>query len=58
MINKQWKIPWGLAEVIEDIWGNLQELQSEIKHIFREGNMVADALENEVVEMQNIKEYK
>ncbi|KAH0669679.1 hypothetical protein KY289_024172 [Solanum tuberosum] len=57
MIEKQWKVPWELIEIIEDIRVKLQLLQGNIIHIFREGNTVADALANEVIEEQNTKEY-
>ncbi|KAK4716387.1 hypothetical protein R3W88_014725 [Solanum pinnatisectum] len=56
MIEKQWKVPWELIEVIEDIRVTLQSLQGNIIHIFREGNTVVDALANEVIEAQNTKE--
>lgn len=57
MIEKQWKVPWELIEIIEDIRVKSQSLQGNIIHIFREGNTVADALANEVIEAQNTKEY-
>ncbi|KAG5619506.1 hypothetical protein H5410_004724 [Solanum commersonii] len=57
MIEKQWKAPWELIEIIEDIRFKLQSLQGKIIHIFREGNTVADTLANEVIEAQHTKVY-
>ncbi|KAK4724055.1 hypothetical protein R3W88_026834 [Solanum pinnatisectum] len=58
MIENQWKVPWELIEIIEDIRVKLQSLQGNIIHIFREGNTVADALANEVIEAQNTKDIR
>ncbi|KAK6791949.1 hypothetical protein RDI58_000231 [Solanum bulbocastanum] len=57
MILKQWRVPWEMVERIEEIREKLQQLNSQIIHIYREGNMVADALANEVMETQTIMEY-
>ncbi|KAK4716640.1 hypothetical protein R3W88_014978 [Solanum pinnatisectum] len=57
IIEKQWKVPWELIEIIEEIRIKLQSLQGKITHILREGNIVADSLANEVIEAQNTKEY-
>ncbi|KAH0752435.1 hypothetical protein KY285_005583 [Solanum tuberosum] len=43
MILKQWRVPWEMVEMIEEIRNRLQQLKSQIIH--RERNMVADALE-------------
>ncbi|KAG5608346.1 hypothetical protein H5410_019627 [Solanum commersonii] len=46
-----------MVERIEEIREKLQQLSSQIIHIYREGNMVTDALANEVMETQTIVEY-
>lgn len=32
-------------------------MQKKVIHIFREGNTLADALDNEVIDRQTVKEY-
>lgn len=44
--------------MIEDIWWNLYKVQGEVIHIFREDNIVADALANEVVELKITKGFQ
>lgn len=57
MIKRQWKVPWKLIELIEDIRVKLHSMQGKLIHIFREGNTAADALANEVIDSQEKKEY-
>ncbi|KAH0648235.1 hypothetical protein KY285_033483 [Solanum tuberosum] len=57
MIEKQWNVPWELVERVEEIRVLVHKLQASLTHTFREGNCVADALANEVVESQSTKEY-
>lgn len=58
IIENQWKVTWELIENVEEIRGMLQAVQGEITQIFREGNLVADALTNKVIELQESKEYR
>lgn len=57
MINNIWKVPWELIEQIEDIRERTHAIQAKIQHTFREGNTVADALANEVIDEQLSTEY-
>ncbi|KAF5185754.1 hypothetical protein FRX31_024659 [Thalictrum thalictroides] len=43
-ILKEWKPPWELANVLHDIWEALEELKTEVIHVFRETNRAADWL--------------
>uniref|UniRef100_A0A0V0H336 Putative ovule protein n=1 Tax=Solanum chacoense TaxID=4108 RepID=A0A0V0H336_SOLCH len=57
IIQKQWKVPWEIVEKIENISDRLHQLNSQVKHKFREGNSVADVLANTVIEIQSTDEY-
>lgn len=52
MMLNQWKIPWEIEEIMEEISSTIQVLNATIFHIFREGNTVADSLENQSIETQ------
>ncbi|WMV19697.1 hypothetical protein MTR67_013082 [Solanum verrucosum] len=58
MIEREWKVPGDLIEMIEGIRVQMQLVQANIKHIYREGHTVADSLANEVVDTQDTKEYQ
>lgn len=55
MINRQWRVPWTLMDLIDEIKFKMNAVHGSIKHVFREGNQVADALANEVFEAQQTK---
>ncbi|PHU05416.1 hypothetical protein BC332_26238 [Capsicum chinense] len=57
MVEKQWKVPWVLINMIEEIWYNLNIVQGQITYIFREGNVVADVLTKQVINNQHTEEY-
>lgn len=46
IIYKKWRCPWELVEEIEEIDDYLQHPNRSIKHMFREGNQLADFLAN------------
>lgn len=52
MITKQWRVPWALIEVIEEIRFNVKVVQEKVIHTYRKGNLVVDALANGVIELQ------
>lgn len=54
MILRQWRIPWDLAVIIEDIREYILSLNITITHIFRKANSLTDSLANEEVEMQGL----
>lgn len=57
MLDRQWKVPWTMIKLIEDIWCKLHIVQRKVTHIFREGNTVVDALANEVIDLQETREF-
>ncbi|XP_015161212.1 ribonuclease H-like [Solanum tuberosum] len=46
VIMKEWKIPWLLAEDIEEIQQLLRITQAQVQHTFREANQIADKMAN------------
>lgn len=50
------KVPWEIIEHVENIRCKLHAIQGKINHTFREENIVVDALSNEVMDTQDIKE--
>lgn len=57
MILRTWKIPWEIAEILEDIIRKVQHQQVTIKHTFREGNQMDDYLENLAINPTEILEF-
>ncbi|KAH0757706.1 hypothetical protein KY290_021199 [Solanum tuberosum] len=43
---REWKIPWELSEILEDAIAMIEQEGIQVKHVFREGNQLADALAN------------
>lgn len=48
-IKGEWSVPWELMEIIEKIISPSQEMNVHFAHIYREGNQLADALANSVI---------
>lgn len=46
MIQKQWKPPWEIADMIEEIQQNMQITQAQIRHTHGEGNQLANFIVN------------
>lgn len=57
MIQRQWRVPCELVEIVEDIRIRVEYIKARITHIFREGKSVADYLANEVIETQLVMQY-
>ncbi|KAH0712378.1 hypothetical protein KY289_008337 [Solanum tuberosum] len=55
---KEWKIPWELSEVMEEAINMIQQDGIQVKHIFRKGNQLADALANNAYNHTEKQEYK
>lgn len=49
-IRGEWKIPWEILEIIEDIKNLVEGKNVQYSHIYREGNQLADALANSIAE--------
>lgn len=43
-ITREWRVPWELAEIMAEVKELVEKLQITIKHVFREGNLLADYL--------------
>ncbi|WMV39050.1 hypothetical protein MTR67_032435 [Solanum verrucosum] len=52
IIQKAWRVPWEIAEKVKEIKKIMEKIRANIKHIFREGNSLADYLANIVIESQ------
>ena len=46
ILTRVWGVPWNIVVIIEDIWYVSRLCQTQIKHIYREGNKLADFLAN------------
>ncbi|KAK6791865.1 hypothetical protein RDI58_010946 [Solanum bulbocastanum] len=57
MILKTWRIPWEIAEILKYIIREVQQQEVTIKHIYREGNQMADYLANFAIGQTTIQEY-
>lgn len=53
MIVKEWRIPWSLAEYIEEIQQLVTLLQVIVRHTFMESNQLADKLANIALNTQD-----
>uniref|UniRef100_M1AL57 RNase H family protein n=1 Tax=Solanum tuberosum TaxID=4113 RepID=M1AL57_SOLTU len=49
MIIRNWRIPWELVEKMEEIQEMIHQMNVQVKHIFREANMLADCIANTAV---------
>ncbi|KAK6773985.1 hypothetical protein RDI58_029224 [Solanum bulbocastanum] len=58
MILKTWRVPWEIAEILEYIIREVQQQQVTIKHIYREGNQIADYLANLAIDQTEIQDYE
>lgn len=46
MLNREWKFPWEVVELLKDIRSNEEQIDLQVKHINREGNALADYIAN------------
>lgn len=46
IINRNWKIPCEVAEMVEEIQEHIRRQHIQINHIFREGNKLAEYMAN------------
>ncbi|PHT39643.1 Superoxide dismutase [Mn], mitochondrial [Capsicum baccatum] len=46
VLKREWKVLWEVIELLEDIKRNKEHLEIQIKHIYREGNALADYIAN------------
>lgn len=57
IIQKAWRVPWELAEKVEEIREIMQLVSATITHIFKESNGLADSLANIAMESQSKHQY-
>ncbi|XP_075098056.1 uncharacterized protein LOC142175373 [Nicotiana tabacum] len=53
MIKGEYKVPWELMDKMETLKDMLQQLQAQVVHCYREGNVVADELSKIGAESQH-----
>lgn len=58
MILRTWRITWEIAEILEDIIREVKQQQVTIRHIYREGNQMADYLANLAINQAEVHEYE
>ncbi|XP_016579215.1 uncharacterized protein LOC107876913 [Capsicum annuum] len=46
VINNVWKVSWEMVELLEDIQGLKEKIEIQVKHNFREGNLLGDFIAN------------
>lgn len=58
MISRDWKIPWELAERLEEIQKIINLMNVQVKHIFREANQLADFNANTTTDKEDKQQYE
>ncbi|WMV13503.1 hypothetical protein MTR67_006888 [Solanum verrucosum] len=57
MIRRDWKVPWTLIERIEKIQDNMNILNTQVVHIYREGNQLVDYNTNIAINHEDKQQY-
>ncbi|WMV30300.1 hypothetical protein MTR67_023685 [Solanum verrucosum] len=57
MIRQNWRIPWALAERIEEIQRIMNSLSIQMDHVFREANQLANFIINETINQEGKLQY-
>ncbi|PHT39376.1 hypothetical protein CQW23_22949 [Capsicum baccatum] len=57
MIKGEWKIPWLLAEIIDEIRSRSMQLNMHISHTYREANQLADYMANIAIEHDQMLQF-
>ncbi|KAH0655677.1 hypothetical protein KY285_030559 [Solanum tuberosum] len=55
IVERVWKVPWKVVNILEEIWKLMQGKTLIISHNFREGNKLADYLANLALEKGTIQ---
>ncbi|KAK4716559.1 hypothetical protein R3W88_014897 [Solanum pinnatisectum] len=58
IIQRIWRIPWEIAKMIDVIIREVQQQQVTIKHIYREGNQMADYLANVAMNQEGMHTFR
>ncbi|CAK9135241.1 unnamed protein product [Ilex paraguariensis] len=57
MVLRLAEMPWGMRDVMEQIWIVLDKLHFQIRHIYREANVIADFLASFAVQTGRCHEF-
>ncbi|WMV25323.1 hypothetical protein MTR67_018708 [Solanum verrucosum] len=57
MIKRDWKVPWTLIERIEEIQDIMNILNTQVVHIYREGNKLVDCITNIAINHEDKQQY-
>lgn len=57
IIDGPWKTPWNIVDAVEKIKRLKEGFNFKVSHIFREGNKLADHLENYALDSGNIESH-
>ncbi|KAH0662539.1 hypothetical protein KY284_027470 [Solanum tuberosum] len=58
IVERVWKVPWKVVNILEEIWRLMQGKTVVISHIFREGNKLADYLANLALEKGTVQKQE
>ncbi|WMV31014.1 hypothetical protein MTR67_024399 [Solanum verrucosum] len=57
MIRGEWKIPWKIIERVEEIHEMMEISNTQIRHIYREANQLADFITNTTIDQEGKLQY-
>lgn len=57
ILSGNWRIPWEIAEIVEDIIDLSKSSNIIFKHIFREGNQLADFITNLAIQQEGKHQF-
>ncbi|KAH0746243.1 hypothetical protein KY285_007900 [Solanum tuberosum] len=57
MIRGEWKIPWEIIERVEEIHEMMEISNTQIRHIYREANQLADFITNTAIDQEGKLQY-
>lgn len=58
IIEGDWRKPWEISTIMEDIKAFMNLSTTKIQHIFKEGNLIADYMANLALEETGPHEYR
>ncbi|XP_059315783.1 uncharacterized protein LOC132066495 [Lycium ferocissimum] len=58
IINAEWKIPWCISMLMDDITRMMEDQRVTVEHIHREGNRLADILTNFVFDFAGTVQFR
>ncbi|XP_015165784.1 uncharacterized protein [Solanum tuberosum] len=58
MLAHNWKILWELLEMLENIQGIMSQMNTTVKHNFREANQLADYIANLAIDKEEKQQFQ